>query len=141
MRQSFLVFGAQAIQDDEIREVVASMQSGWLGTGPKVARFEEDFRRYKGAAHAVALNSCTAALHLSLIAAGVGPGDEVITSALTFCATANAIIHTGATPVIADIEPTTMNVNPSLVAEAITSRTKALLPVHFAGRSCDMDQL
>ena len=141
MRQSFLVFGAPEIQGDEIREVVASMESGWLGTGPKVARFEEDFRSYKGASHAVALNSCTAALHLSLIAAGVGPGDEVITSALTFCATANAIIHAGAVPVIVDVDPVTMNLDPGLVAERISHRTKALLPVHFAGRCCDMDRL
>src|SRR5665647_2100628 len=122
MRQSFLVFGAPEIQGDEIREVVASMESGWLGTGPKVARFEEDFRSYKGASHAVALNSCTAALHLSLIAAGVGPGDEVITSALTFCATANAIIHARAVPVIVDVDPVTMNLDPGLVAERISHR-------------------
>ncbi len=140
-REQFLVFGAPAIEQEEIREVVASMESGWLGTGPKVARFEDDFKKYKGAAHAVALNSCTAALHLSMIAAGVGPGDEVITSALTFCATANAVIHAGGVPVIVDVDPLTMNLDPSLVADRITPRTKALLPVHFAGRCCDMDRL
>ncbi|MEO0886788.1 MAG: DegT/DnrJ/EryC1/StrS family aminotransferase, partial [Cyanobacteria bacterium J06648_10] len=87
-RKQFLVFGAPAIEDAEIQEVVSSMTSGWLGTGPKVARFEDDFRDYKKAEHALAVNSCTAALHLSLLAAGVGPGDEVITTALTFCSSA-----------------------------------------------------
>ena len=141
VRPTFLIFGAPAIEEDDIREVVASMESGWLGTGPKVARFEDDFRAYKGANHAVAVSSCSAALHLSLLAAGVGHGDEVITSALTFCATANAIIHAGATPVIVDVDPASMNLDPELVARAVTPQTKALLPVHFAGRCCNMDQL
>src|SRR6476646_6308853 len=91
-RDRFLVFGARQIEEAEIDEVVASMRSAWLGTGPKVARFEEDFRRYRRAPHSVAVNSCTAALHLSLLAAGVGPGDEVITSAMTFCATVNVVL-------------------------------------------------
>jgi dTDP-4-amino-4,6-dideoxygalactose transaminase len=137
----FLVFGAPAIEEAEIQEVVASMRSGWLGTGPKVARFEEDFRSYRGAEHAVAVSSCTAALHLSLLAAGLQPGDEVITTPLTFCATVNAILHAGATPVLADVDPETMNIDPSAVEEKITPRTRAVLPVHFAGRSCDMDRL
>jgi dTDP-4-amino-4,6-dideoxygalactose transaminase len=140
-RNDFLVFGSPAIERQEIDEVVACLESGWLGTGPKVARFEEDFRAYKGAAHAVAVNSCTAALHLSLLAAGLKPGDEVITTPLTFCATINAIIHAGATPVLADIDPVTLNIDPVAVEAKITPRTKALLPVHFAGRPCDMDAL
>ncbi|MBP2677042.1 MAG: putative PLP-dependent enzyme involved in cell wall biosis [Deltaproteobacteria bacterium] len=140
-KERFLVFGAPAIEDAEIREVVASLESGWLGTGPKVARFEEDFRRYKGAGHAVAVNSCTAALHLSMLAAGLSAGDEVITTALTFCATVNSILHAGATPVLADIDPRTMNLDPADVERKITPRTRALLPVHFAGRPCDMDAL
>jgi dTDP-4-amino-4,6-dideoxygalactose transaminase len=140
-RENFLVFGAPAIEQAEIDEVAASMKSGWLGTGPKVARFEEDFRRYKGAAHAVAVNSCTAALHLSLLAAGLSPGDEVITTALTFCATVNAVIHAGATPVLADVDPATMNIDPEQVEARITPRTRAILPVHFAGRPCEMDAL
>jgi dTDP-4-amino-4,6-dideoxygalactose transaminase len=140
-RSSFLVFGAPAIGDAEIQEVVASMKSGWLGTGPKVAAFEKDFCAYRGAAHAVALNSCTAALHLSILAAGVKPGDEVITTPLTFCATVNAIIHAGGTPVLADVDPQTMNIDPRRVEEAITPRTRAILPVHFAGRPCEMDAL
>ena len=97
-KDRFLVFGAPAIEDAEIQEVVATMKTGWLGTGPKVAKFERDFAAYKGAEHAVALNSCTAALHLSIIAAGVKAGDEVITTPMTFCATVNAIIHAGAPP-------------------------------------------
>jgi len=140
-KENFLVFGAPAIEEAEIEEVVASMRSGWLGTGPKVARFEEDFRRYTGAAYAVAVNSCTAALHLSMIASGVGPGDEVITTPLTFCASVNAIIHTGATPVLADVDPETMNIDPARVAERVTKKTRAIVPVHFAGRVCEMDAL
>lgn len=140
-KDDFLVFGAPAIEEGEVQEVVASIRSGWLGTGPKVARFERDFRQFKGAAHAAALNSCTAALHLSMLAARIGPGDEVITSAMTFCATVNAIIHSGATPVLADVDPVTMNLDPKKVELKITPRTRALLPVHFAGRPCDMDSL
>jgi dTDP-4-amino-4,6-dideoxygalactose transaminase len=137
------VFGAPEIADAEIEEVLATMRSGWLGTGPRVAAFESQFAAFKGTspAHVAALNSCTAALHLSLLAAGVGPGDEVITSPLTFCATANAILHTGATPVLADVDPLTMNIDPALIQSRITARTKALLPVHFAGLPCDMDAI
>ncbi len=138
MRKDFLVFGAPAIEDDEIQEVVASMKTGWLGTGPKVAQFEQDFRTYKGAEHSLAVNSCTAALHLSLLACGLKSGDEVITTALTFCATINAIIHSGATPVIVDVDPVTMNIDPEQIRAHITPRTRAILPVHFAGRPCDM---
>ncbi len=137
----FLVFGSPAIEEAEIEEVVASLRSGWLGTGPKVARFENDFREYKGADHAVAVSSCTAALHLSMLAAGLQPGDEVITTPLTFCATINAIIHAGATPVLADVDARTMNIDPERVEKAITPKTRAILPVHFAGRSCEMRRL
>jgi dTDP-4-amino-4,6-dideoxygalactose transaminase len=141
MRERFLVFGAPLIGDAEIDEVVDSLRSGWLGTGPKVARFERDFAAYKGVDQAVAVNSCTAALHLSLLAAGLGPGDEVITTPLTFCATVNAILHVGARPVLADVDPMTFNIDPAKVAECITPRTRAILPVHFAGRPCAMDAL
>ncbi len=140
-KDNFLVFGAPAIEDDEIQEVVASMKSGWLGTGPKVARFEADFAKYKGAKNSAAVNSCTAALHLSLLASGLKPGDEVITTPMTFCATVNAIIHAGATPVLADVDPATMNIDHNEVEKKITSKTRAILPVHFAGRSCNMDAL
>jgi len=141
MRERFLTFGAPLIGEAEIDEVVDSLRSGWLGTGPKTARFERDFAAYKGVDQAVAVNSCTAALHLSLLAAGLGPGDEVITTPLTFCATVNAILHAGATPVLADVDPVTFNLDPAAVAARITPRTRAILPVHFAGRPCDMGAL
>jgi dTDP-4-amino-4,6-dideoxygalactose transaminase len=137
----FLVFGSPLIGDDEKREILDCLETGWLGTGPKVARLEREFRAYKEASHAIAVNSCTAALHLSMLAAGIGPGDEVVTTALTFCATVNAIIHAGATPVLADVDPLTSNIDPGQVEERITERTKAILPVHFAGRPCDMSAL
>lgn len=141
MRKELLVFGSPAIEDAEIDEVIAVMRSGWLGTGPRVAQFEKDFSEYKGVENAAALNSCTAALHLSILAAGIAKGDEVITTPLTFCATVNAIIHAGATPVLADVDPLTMNIAPDEVRAKITSKTKAILPVHFAGRPCDMDAI
>jgi dTDP-4-amino-4,6-dideoxygalactose transaminase len=140
-KERFLVFGAPAIEEAEIQEVVESMRSGWLGTGPKVARFEEEFRAYKDAKYAVAVNSCTAALHLGLLISDLKPGDEVITSSMTFCATVNTIIHTGATPVLVDIDPQTLNMDPAQVESKITDRTRILLPVHFAGRPCEMDRL
>jgi len=141
-RDQFLIFGAPAIEEAEIEEVVATLKDGWLGTGPKVARFEKEFCAYKGSwGSPVAVNSCTAALHVSLLAAGLKPGDEVITTALTFCATVNAIIHAGLQPVLADVDRVTMNLDPADVARRITPRTRALLPVHFAGRPCEMDAL
>jgi len=140
-KDKFLVFGSPLIGQEEIDEVVDSLKSGWLGTGPKVARFESHFAAYTGATHAAAFNSCTAALHLSLVALNLKPGDEVITTPLTFCASINAIIHAGATPVMADVDPTTGNIDPERIREKITSRTKAILPVHFAGRACDMDAI
>jgi dTDP-4-amino-4,6-dideoxygalactose transaminase len=140
-KERFLVFGSPAIEDPEIDEIVSTMKSGWLGTGPKVAQFERDIAAYKQSPHAVAVNSCTAALHLGILAADIGPGDEVITTPMTFCASVNAIIHAGATPVIADVDPATMNIDPEQVRARITPRTRAILPVHFAGRSCDMDAL
>jgi len=139
----YLVFGAPDIRTPEITEVVAAMESGWIGTGPRVHQFESAFALYKDASaeRVAAVNSCTAALHLSLLAADIGPGDEVITSALTFCATANAIIHSGATPVLADVDPVTMNLDADDVARRLSPRTRAVIPVHFAGRPCAMDRL
>ena len=140
-KDDFLIFGSPRLEEEDIAAVEAVMRSGWLGTGPKVAQFERDFADYREAKHAVALNSCTAALHLSLLAAGVGPGDEVITTPLTFCATVNAIIHAGATPILADIDPVTMNIDPVQVRAKLSPKTRAIVPVHFAGRACDMDAL
>ena len=137
----FIVFGAPSIEQSEIDEVVRCLESGWIGTGPRVAQFEREFAEYKGVRTAAAVNSCTAAMQLSVLAAGIGTGDEVITTPLTFCATVNAIIHAGATPVLADIDLRTMNIDPEQVEAKITSKTKAILPVHFAGRPCNMDAL
>ena len=137
----FIVFGAPKIEQDEIDEVVRCLESGWIGTGPRVARFEKEFGLYKGQSFAAAVSSCTAAMHLSVLAAGIGEGDEVITTPMTFCATVNAIVHSGATPVLADIDPLTMNIDPAQVEARITSKTRAIMPVHFAGRAADMDAL
>jgi len=141
MRDSFLIFGNPRIEEDEIQEVVNSLRSGWISTGPKVARFEEMFKTYIGAKHALALNSCTAGLHLSMLVAGLLPGDEVITTPMTFAATANAILHTGAHPVFVDIELPAMTLDPELIEEKITPKTKALLPVHLCGRPCNMERI
>lgn len=140
-KERFLVFGSPLLEEAEIEEVVACMRSGWIGTGPRVARFEADVAKYKGVSQAVALNSCTAALHLSMLVADLDPGDEVITTPLTFCATVNAIIHAGATPVLADVDAETMNIDPAEIERRITPRTRAIVPVHFAGRACDMDKI
>ncbi|MCG8430178.1 MAG: DegT/DnrJ/EryC1/StrS family aminotransferase [Candidatus Omnitrophica bacterium] len=141
MRKEFLVFGSPLIEQEEIDEVVDCLKSGWIGTGPKVARFEQMFREYKDSRFALAVNSCTAALHLSMLAIGVGPGDEVIVPAMTFAATANAVIHTGATPVLVDCKKDTMNIDPDDIRRKITPKSKAVIPVHFAGRPCDMDAI
>ena len=138
-REDFLVFGAPLIGDEEINEVVDCLKSGWLGTGPKVKYFEDQFKNYKDAEFSVALNSCTAALHLSIVALGLKEGDEIITTPMTFCATINAIIHSGATPVLADVDSETMNIDPVKIQEKITNKTKCILPVHFAGRPCNME--
>jgi dTDP-4-amino-4,6-dideoxygalactose transaminase len=139
----FLIFGAPEIRDDEIAEVEACLRSGWLGTGPRTKRFEADFAAYKDmpASLAAGVNSCTAALHVSMVAAGLEPGSEVITTPLTFCATVNAIIHAGLTPVLADVDPITQNIDPAAIEAAITARTRAIIPVHFAGRPCEMDAI
>ena len=131
-------FAPPSIGAAEFAEVADTLASGWLTTGPRVAAFERAFARYTGAEHAIALNSCTAALHLSMLAAGIGPGDEVITTPLTFCATANVVVHAGATPVFADVDPDTFNLDPQAATAAMTSRTRALLPVHFGGRPADL---
>jgi len=141
MRSSFLVFGSPAIEESEVEAVVKTMRSGWLGTGPRVGEFESTFRAYTGARHALALNSCTAGLHLTLMCLELKPGDEVITTPLTFCATANAVIHAGGRPVFADVEPGTMNIDPAKIEAAITPKTRAIIPVHFAGRPCNMDAI
>lgn len=140
-RSSFLVFGSPAVGEEEIAAVRDVMLSGWMGTGPKSKQFEEEFRAYVGREHAVAVNSCTAALFLSLHALALSPEDEVITTPLTFAATANVIEHVGARPVFVDVDPKTGLIDPERVAAAITKRTRAVLPVHLYGRACEMDDI
>lgn len=137
----YISFSIPKIGKEEIKEVVDSLKSGWITTGPKVLRFENIIKDYTGSKHALSLNSCTAGLHTSLISCGIKPGDEVITSPLTFAATANTIIHVGATPVFVDIKRETVNIDEDLIEKAITNKTKAIIPVHMAGRPCEMDKI
>lgn len=141
MDTHFLVFGSPRIEQEEIDEVVDSLRSGWISTGPKVALFEDRFKTYKGSTHALALNSCTSALHLSMLAIGIEPGDEVIVPTMTFAATANAVIHAGGKPIFAECHRDTMNIDPKDIARKISPKTKAIIPVHFAGRPCEMDAI
>lgn len=141
IRETYLVFGEPVLEQEEIDEVLATLKSGWIGTGPKVERFELDFAAYKGVPSAVAVSSASAGLHLACLALGLGQGDEVITTALTFCATVNAIIHVGAKPVLAHVDPATLNISPGDIERRITPKTRAILVVHFAGRMCDMDRI
>ena len=139
---TFLPFALPDIGDEEIAEVVDSLRSGWLTTGPKTKQFEKDFAAYLGTGiEAVAVNSATAGLHLALEACGIGPGDEVIATTYTFTATAEVVRYLGADPVFVDIDPHTLNVDVSLIEGCITPRTKAIIPVHFAGLACDMDEI
>ncbi|MBI1896294.1 MAG: DegT/DnrJ/EryC1/StrS aminotransferase family protein [Acidobacteria bacterium] len=140
MRNSFLPYALPYIGEEEIAEVADSLRSGWVTTGPKVKRFEQEFAAYVGAKHAVAVNSCTAALHTSLAALDVGYGDEVIVPTLTFCATANVIVHLGATPVIVDVDPD-FQMSPEAVRRAISPRTKAVIPVHYGGQACGLREI
>jgi len=141
VRKDLLIFGTPLIEEDDISEVVECLRSRWISTGPRVASFEKTFVDYIGTRHSVALSSCSAALHLSMLAAGISRGDEVITTPMTFAATTNAILHVGAKPVYVDVEKDTMNIDPDLIKKAITPNTKAILPVHFAGRPCKMDHI
>ena len=140
MDESYIPFNLPSIGQEEIDEVVRTLKSGWLTTGPKTAQFEREFSEYVRAPHALAVNSATSALHLALAALGVGPGDEVITTPLTFCATVNTILHVGATPVLADVRDDG-NIDPESIRERLTDRTRAIMPVHLAGLPCDMDAI
>ncbi len=141
MPDSFLQYCRATLSGDEAEEVVKVIESGWLTTGPNVAGFEKEFKEYIGCEHTLALNSCTGGLHCALSALGVGAGDEVITSPFTFVASGHVIVWTGAKPVLVDVDPNTFNIDPEKVEKAITPKTKAILPIHFAGLSCDMDAL
>lgn len=141
MRKKFLVFGNPLIEQPEIDEVVDSLKSGWIGTGPKVKKFEEDFKKYQGVEYAMALNSCTAAMHLAMHAIGLKPGDEVLVPTMTFAATANIVTHAGGIPVLVDCERDSMNIDLADAQKKVTKKTRAVIPVHMAGRPCNMDQL
>lgn len=137
-RSTVLGFQPPAIGEEEIEEVVATLRSGWLTTGPRAAELERRCAAFLEIEHVVAVSSGTAAMYLALVALGVGPGDEVVTTPITWPATANVIVHTGATPVFADVRESDLNIDPDRVAEVITERTKAILPVHLAGQPCDL---
>ena len=139
MRTEFLNFSPPLIGEEEIMEVVDTLRSGWITTGPKTKAFEEDFSRHLGAPAALALSSCTAGLHTALVACGIGAGDEVITTPMTFASTVNVVEQVGARPVLADVVPDTLNIDPYALARCVTKRTKALIPVHFAGHPVDLD--
>lgn len=134
-------FFRPSIEESDIDAVVETLRSGWITSGPNVRALEEELGAYTGARHVNVVNSCTAAMHLALDAWGIGPGDEVIAPVYTFTATANVIVHTGATPVLVDVLEGTANMDPAALERAITPRTKAIIPVHFAGEPCDMDTI
>src|SRR6476620_10714175 len=140
IREKFLPFALPSIGEEEIAEVVDSLRSGWITTGPKVKRFEEEFARYVETKHAIAVNSCTAALHIALTALRIGAGDEVIVPTLTFCSTANVVVHRGAKPVLVDCGED-FNVTPEKIEEAITPRTRAIIPVHYSRQACELNPI
>lgn len=140
-REDFLPYCLPLIEDDDIQAVVDSLKSNWVTKGPKTIEFERVFAEYTGTKHAVAFNSCTAGLHTSLVAEGIEEGDEVITTPMTFVSSANVIIHAGATPVFVDIDPSTMNIDHTGIEKKITSRTKAIIPVHIGGLPCEMNEI
>jgi dTDP-4-amino-4,6-dideoxygalactose transaminase len=140
LREKFLPYALPSIGEEEIAEVVDSLRSGWVTTGPKVKRFESEFAEYIGASHAIAVSSCTAGLHIALTALGIGPGDEVIVPTLTFCSTANVVVHLGARPVLVEVGED-FNVTPEAIEAAVTPRTKAIMPVHYSGQAADMDAI
>jgi dTDP-4-amino-4,6-dideoxygalactose transaminase len=140
-RKTMLSFQPPAVGEEEIEAVARTIRSGWLTTAENAAELERRFAEYVGAKHALAVSSGTAAMHLALVALGVGPGDEVITTPITWPATANVIVHTGATPVFVDVRASDLNIDPELAAAAVTERTKAILPVHLAGQPCDLEPL
>lgn len=141
MRNHYLVFGAPEITSEDIEAVLQTFKTGWIGTGPVSTQFEHEFAQYTGSPHALALSSCTAALHLAMLTSGIKPGDEVITTPMTFCATANAIVHAGGIPIFADIHPQTGLIDPNEILKKITPKTKAIIPVHLAGRACQMNEI
>ncbi len=141
MRCNFLSFSPPLISEDEINGVLETLQSGWITTGPKTSSFENEFKSFLRARSALALNSCTGALHTALASLGIGQGDEVVTTTMTFASTVNVIEHVGARPVLVDVEADTLNINPQQIEAAMTARTKAIIPVHYAGHPVDLDPI
>ncbi len=141
IRSDFLPYGTQWLDDKEINEVIDAMKSSWITTGPKMRLFENNFKKYIGSKYAIAVNSGTAALHVSTSSINIMPGDEVITTPFTFVATANCVVYRGGTPIFADIKRDTYNIDPNEIRKKITKNTKAIIPVHFAGQPCDMDEI
>src|SRR3990172_5481140 len=141
VRADFLPFNRPALGPEEEKEIIETLRSGWLTTGARTRRFESDFAQFTGARHAIGVNSCTAALHLALVANGIGEGDEVITTPITFAATANVIVHTRARPIFVDVEADTLNVDAAQIGAKITRRTRAIIPVHLSGQPCAMDDI
>src|SRR5271155_2703111 len=141
VRKTLLPYGRQSIGEDDIQAVVNVLRSDWLTTGPKVAEFEEAFAAWVGAKYAVSFSSGTAALHGAAFAAGLKPGDEAITTPMTFAATANCVLYQGAIPIFADVSPDTLNLDPEQVAARITPRTRAVVPVDYAGHPADLDAI
>lgn len=141
IREDFLPYGTQWLDENEINEVIDSLKSNWITTGPKMRFFEERFKEIRGSKYAVAVNSGTAALHVSTSSVNIQPGDEVITTPLTFVASANCVVYRGGTPILADIKKDTYNIDPNEIKKKISSKTKAIIPVHFTGQPCDMDEI
>ena len=140
-REDFIPYNLPDITQAEIDEVVDTLRSGWIAKGPRTLKFEKEFAEYLGAKHAIAVNSCTAALHVSLLTQNIGPGDEVITTPMTFASTASTILHCSAKPVFADIDYRTGCIDPEEIAKKITPHTKAIVPVHYSGQVCDLDRI
>ncbi len=139
-RNTFLPYCLPLLGEEEIQEVVDTLRSGWITSGPKVKRFESEFAAWLGARHAVAVSSCTAGLQIALAARGIGPGDEVIVPTMTFCSTANVVLHLGATPVLVDTTDDLL-IDLEAAERAVTSKTRAIIPVHYAGQACDLDAI
>ena len=137
----FMPLAKPFVGPEEEQEIIDTLRRGAIGTGPKTERFERDFARYIGTEYAVGTDSCTNAMHVSLVALGIGHGDEVITTPVTFVSTVNAIMYTGARPVFVDVEPDTLNIDPDRIKAAVTDRTKAILPVHLYGHPCEMNEI
>lgn len=141
VRKNFLVFGRPYLGHEELKEVIDTLKSGWWGTGPKTEKFEKEFASYIGSSYALGVNSATAGLHLAILSLSIKPGDEIITTPLTFCSTVNVVIHAGGKPIFADVDKNTWNIDPAEIEKKITKHTRAIIPVHLHGRPCEMNEI